>query len=207
MRLTVLFLCLGLALPACGGLDEAFTRAQQPQWRLADYFQGRKIGHQTIRDRNQNVRQVAQIERSCVPVPVRQEGRCEDRIQYLYAGPGGPAPRLRDTLTWSVHYLTDQDAEVRLTDGAGELAGRILGASMLHAGTRLTPEFDPGAESSAGTDRSGAPGRGAVLAGSPAAAVRVRLHLRPNQTLLQTERFRAWGFEIGTVETLWIDQN
>lgn len=210
MRLTILFLCLGLALPACGGLDETLARTQGPQWRLSEYFQGRKIGHQTIRDRNQNVRQVAQIERSCVPVPIRQEGRCEDRIQYLYAAAGAPTPRLRDTLTWSVHYLTDQNAQVRLADGAGDLSGRILGASMLLEGTRLTPEFDNGPWQTAPSVRAdwrSAPGRDEVLAKSPAAAVRVRLHLRPNRTLLQTEHFRAWGIEIGTVETLWIDQN
>ena len=173
----------GSLLTACGGLDPDLARSQLPHWRPGDYWQGAKIGHRTIRDRNGNVREVARIERDCELVgDIGQAGVCVDRIDYGYA-----TPDTTRRLEWSVHYADDLHATVKYADEAGALEGKTIGAYLVLEGEYALPATAPEA--------------------GETGSVEIRLHLRPGagRPVLQTEQYSWLGIDLGQAETLWLD--
>ncbi len=168
-----------LAGAACGGdLDPAITRLP-PLLDLRQYLTGVKTGYMTVFDRNNSIRETAQVTRNCRVDDATVSGVCEDHILYRYS-----QQEETQRFVWKAVYQNDFEGVVEAQIGEHSLSGRISGNTLLLEGTRATP---------AAPERT--------------VSCDFRLQALPGdrRPLYQFEDYSSLGVSLGRAEILWLD--
>lgn len=171
------FVLAGIGLSSCGGLNEELHSKRGPFLNLSQVLRGELEGRRLFFDRNGNIKETAQMRRSC-SWEDETRGECRETIQTFYNG-----ALLQNTLQWRVVYGERNEIIVSLKDGRGEQRGEVHGSVLSLEGFSLVPGEK-----------------------EKSAAVKTRYFLLPARgrpVLYETELFSRFGFTLGSARTFW----
>lgn len=171
------FVLMGTSLWDCGGIDHELQMKRGPYLNPAGTLRGEFEGRRLIFDRNGNIKETAQLRRSC-SWSDETRGVCQETIQTFYKKALG-----RNTLHWRVVYGDRNEMNISLKDGNGEQRGEVRGSIMLLEGFCLVPGDD-----------------------EKRSDVETRYYLLPARdrpVLYETETYSRFGITLGSSRTFW----
>ncbi|MDH5654279.1 MAG: hypothetical protein OEZ34_00080 [Spirochaetia bacterium] len=120
----------GMFLFSCGGVME---NQPGPVILPAHILSGSFIGKRIIRDRNFNIRAVAEVERSCRAVS-ELEGLCEDKILTY-----GIEGIVQEKFKYKIYFDDQLRTHLSIQGDRGSLDGRLYGAGLFLTGLLKIP--------------------------------------------------------------------
>ena len=172
----VLFiLCALLLIPiSCGGVSD---HQIGPEMNPLSFLVGPAKGYRVIRDRNLNIKAVADVNRNCTALS-ELEGECEDTVIFF-----GSQETAREVLKYSIFYDENLKLHLKIKTGAGFLEGFTYGSGIYLAGKLPIP-----------------------LKKDKLLTVETRwdrISIAEDNMSMQRDTYYFFGIYSGTVETIW----
>ena len=169
---TFLFLS-AIFIFSCGGVSE-FQNG--PVIDPVVFLTGESQGHRVVRDRNYNVKFVADVNRSCRPAS-ELAGECEDTVIYF-----NPPGTVKESFKFQITYDESLKLWLKIEGKKTSLAGRIYGSGLHLTGELPVPgEIDKSIPVETRWDRISS----------------------DEKLSLQKDIYFFMGIHTGTVETIW----